>query len=205
MKKLVVPIVVAFVLWFVMFSPQTSGLLNFWLAMSISAVVLTTLSFAIDGKEVRDSIRFSWKDLAIGVVSAAVLWGIFWVGNFVSTKIFDFASGQIGSVYAMKDGENQTLIAILLLLLIGPAEEIFWHGFVQRNFSKKYGFLLTVGLTTLIYSVVHLPSLNFMLIMSAMVCGAFWGTLYYCNKNLLTTIVSHALWDCAVFIVFPIS
>jgi membrane protease YdiL (CAAX protease family) len=44
-----------------------------------------------------------------------------------------------------------------------------------------------------------------MLIMAALVCGAFWGLLYMLNKNLLTVLVSHALWDVAVFILFPIS
>lgn len=204
MKRLAVAVAVAFLLWFVMFSPLTGGTVNFWLAMSLSAVILLGMAFFADKKGIVDSVHFSWKDLLTGVVSAAVLWGIFWLGNFLSTKMFDFASGQIGSVYAMKDGCSQPLIAVLLLLLIGPAEEVFWHGFVQRKLSEKYGFFLTVGVTVLIYSAVHVPSLNFMLVMAALVCGAFWSTIYYFNRNLFTVIVSHSLWDCAVFVVFPI-
>jgi len=204
MKKLIIPIVIAFILWFIMFSPWTSHLVNFWGMMSVSALILLTFTILTEKKELLKAIRFSWKDCAIGIGSAAILWGIFWLGNFFSTLIFPFAESQIGGVYAMKDGTNYKLIALLLLFLIGPTEEIFWHGFVQRNLGTKYNWLITIGLTTFIYTIVHLPSFNFMLIMAAMVCGLFWGILYYFNKNLLTVIISHALWDVSVFILFPI-
>lgn len=205
MKKLVIAIVTAFVLWFLMFSPHTAGYLNFWYAMTFSAIVLTTLSLAMRGRQIIGSLRFSWKDLALGVGSAAVLWGVFWLGNYFSNLLFDFAQGQVAGVYAMKTGENQWLIALALLLVIGPAESIFWQGFVQNAIAEKLRFPWIVIVTTLIYSAVHIPSLNFMLIMAALVCGLFWCALYYYNRNLLTIIVSHALWDVSVFILFPIS
>ena len=207
MKKLFFPVLIAFILWFVMFTPVNlpTHSINFWLKMTVSTVLLIFLAFFIDRKEICRSFRFSWKDLFSGIGSAVVLWGIFWLGNIVSTCIFPFAARQIDGVYAMKNGSNPVVICLLLLFLIGPAEEIFWRGFVQRNFTKNFGIVLSVGLTALIYTLVHLPSFNFMLIMAAMVCGLFWGLLYYYNKNLLTVIISHALWDCAVFILFPIS
>ncbi|MGB4415561.1 MAG: CPBP family glutamic-type intramembrane protease [Paludibacter sp.] len=37
-----------------------------------------------------------------------------------------------------------------------------------------------------------------------MVCGIFWGLLYKYNKNLVTLIISHAVWDVSVLILFPI-
>lgn len=205
MKKLVVAIVTAFVLWFLMFSPLTAGYVNFWLAMSLSATLLVGFSVWFGKRQILSSLWFSWRDLGLGVVSAALLWGVFWLGNFFSNLLFDFAQGQVGSVYAMKDGNNQTVIAIALLLLIGPAEEIFWHGYVQNTLSQKIPSLWVVVCTALIYSLVHLPSLNFMLIMAAFVCGLFWSAIYYYNRNLLTVLVSHALWDVSVFVLFPIS
>lgn len=204
-KRLVVAIVTAFVLWFLMFSPLTAGYVNFWLTMSLAAVVLTAMAFAMRGRQIIGSLHFSWKDIGIGVGSAAVLWGVFWLGNYFSNLLFDFADAQVQSVYAIKSGGNQWLIALALLLVIGPAESIFWQGFVQNAIAEKLRFPWIVIVTTLIYSAVHIPSLNFMLIMAALVCGLFWCALYYYNRNLLTIIVSHALWDVSVFILFPIS
>ena len=205
MKKLVVAIVTAFVLWFVMFCPGIAGFVNFWYAMTFSAIVLTALSFAMGKGLIVRSIHFSWKDIGIGVGSAAVLWGVFWLGNYFSKLLFDFAEGQVQSVYAIKSCGNQWLIALTLLLVIGPAETLFWQGFVQNAIAEKLRFPWVIIVTALIYSAVHLPSLNFMLTMAALVCGLFWCALYYYNRNLLTIIVSHALWDVSVFILFPIS
>ena len=204
-KRLVIAIVTAFALWFVMFFPSIAGFINFWYAMTFSAIVLTTFSLAMGKDLIVRSIRFSWKDIGIGVGSAAVLWGVFWLGNYFSNLLFDFADAQVQSVYAIRSGGSQWLIALALLLVIGPAESFFWQGFVQNAIAEKLRFPWVVIATTLIYSAVHIPSLNFMLIMAALVCGLFWCALYYYNRNLLTIIVSHALWDVSVFILFPIS
>jgi membrane protease YdiL (CAAX protease family) len=46
---------------------------------------------------------------------------------------------------------------------------------------------------------------NFMLIMAAAVAGFIWGLAYrFFPERLGAIIISHALWDCAVFIWFPI-
>ena len=39
-----IAVAVAAVLWFVMFSPWTAPMVNFWYAMTASAVILVTLS-----------------------------------------------------------------------------------------------------------------------------------------------------------------
>ena len=105
----------------------------------------------------------------------------------------------------MKEGSSSTLIAIALLLLIGPAEEIFWRGYVQRTLAERWGANKGFIVATAIYTLVHIGSFNFMLIMSAMVCGIAWGLLYRIMPERFTAItLSHALWDAAVFVIFPI-
>ena len=205
MKKLIGAIVVAAIFWFIMFSPWTSIHINFWYVMLIAAGVLTTLSF-IFGKEWKSQISFNFKDVAIGIGSAVLLWGVFYLGNEISGLLFDFARPQVDTVYAMKDGESKLFLSLALLLWIGPAEEIFWRGYVQKTLSNsKYGEIKAFVITTLIYAFVHIWAFNFMLFMAALFCGIFWGFIYMKNKNLLTVLISHAIWDVAVFILFPIS
>ena len=44
-----------------------------------------------------------------------------------------------------------------------------------------------------------------LLIMAAAVAGGVWGLLYWLKPDWLPAlVVSHALWDAAVFVVFPI-
>lgn len=205
-KKILLPIAIAALLWAVMFSPWTAPHVNFWLTMSVAGVVLTTLSLALspDLLGVLKS-TFSAKHIALGVALAALLWCVFWVGDKVACWMFPFAEGEIGSIYSMKDGTSPWLIGPLLLLVIGPAEEIFWRGFVQRQFSLKMNPTWAFVLTTAIYALVHIWAGNFMLVVAAAVVGGVWGLLYRLwPKGLWTLIISHAVWDVVVFLVFPI-
>ncbi len=205
MKKQIIAISIAAILWFVMFSPWTSIYLNFWAAMSISAGILILMSFALE-KEWKSQFHLDIKSVIIGLVSACLLWGVFYIGNFLSIRLFDFASGQINSIYSLRDGNNYNLIALLLLFWIGPAEVIFWQGYIQRNWMEQFGNFKGFFFTILIYSLVHIWSFNFILVMAACVCGIFWGLMYWLikPKNLLPLLISHAVWDTMVFIIFPI-
>ena len=204
LKKPAAGVLLAAVLWTIMFSPWTAPHVNFWVMMTCSGAALTIFTtWARPGwwKEVR--LKFS--DVALGIALAAALWGVFWLGEFFSTLLFDFARGQVDSIYGMKEGENPLVLTLLMLLIIGPAEEIFWRGFIQNRFSARWNPNIGFIVTTLVYSLVHLSKFNFMLIMAAMVAGLVWGLAYRLfPERLGAIIISHALWDCAVFIWFPI-
>ncbi|MCL2872210.1 MAG: CPBP family intramembrane metalloprotease [Betaproteobacteria bacterium] len=199
------PIVVAAILWFIMFSPWTAPRLNFWWAMLFSASVLLIMS-AVFGRDWRPQFRLSARAVVIGLVSAAVLWGVFYLGHMLSTMLFSFAQPQVGAIYGLRDGNSHVWIALLLLFIVGPAETIFWQGFVQRTLMQRWGSLSGFVGTVLIYSLVHLWSFNLMLLMAAAICGAFWGGMYALLKprTLWPLLISHAVWDVMVFIVFPI-
>ena len=205
--RLLTPIMVAAGLWFYMFSPWTAGLTNFWYTMTASALILILMAWSL-GRDSQFSIfnfQFSSRQLLLGIALAAALWGVFWVGDKLSSLMFGFARGQVDSIYGMKTGIQPWIIALLLLFIIGPAEELFWRGFVQQQLSLHWGENWGVVVTTAIYTLIHLWSFNFMLIMAALVCGIVWGGLYRLQpKWLPALVVSHAVWDACVFVVFPI-
>lgn len=60
-------------------------------------------------------------------------------------------------------------------------------------------------LSVLAYGLVHLGSGSVTLVGAALVCGLFWGCLYQRFKSIWLNILSHALWDRAVFLVWPFS
>ena len=203
-KKLLSGICLAAVLWTIMFSPWTAPHVNFWVMMTCSGLTLTLYSTWAAPHWWKD-LRFRLSDILIGIALATVLWGLFWIGDRVSSMMFDFARPQVDMIYGMKDGENPLVLTLLMLFIIGPAEEIFWRGYIQKNLSvcrnPNWGFIIT----TLVYSLVHVSKFNFMLIMAAAVAGFIWGLVYrFFPERLGAIIISHALWDCAVFIWFPI-
>ena len=204
LAKPVTGCLIAAVLWTIMFSPWTAPHVNFWVMMTCSGIVLTTFS-TLARRDWWKEVKLDLTNIALGVALAAALWGVFWIGDKLSSLMFDFARPQVNLIYGMKDGENPWVLTILMLFIIGPAEEIFWRGFIQKSFSEKWNPNLGFIVTTLIYSLVHLSKFNFMLIMAALVAGLAWGLAYrFFPEKLGAIIISHALWDCAVFIWFPI-
>ena len=201
--RLVFALFTAAVLWFVMFSAWTAPHLNFWWAMTASALVLTTLALTSPEWR-RPAVRLP-HDALLGVLIAAALWVAFWVGDKLSQWLFDFARPQVDLIYSMKSGQPSWLLGLLLLFIIGPAEELFWRGYVQRTLACRWSPNAAFVVTTLVYALVHLPSMNFMLIMAALVCGIAWGGLYRLfPERLAAIILSHALWDAAAFVWLPL-
>lgn len=204
MKQLACTILLATVLWTVMFSPWTAPHVNFWWMMTGSACILSGFATLFNPGWWK-RLRFTPNQLFWGIAIAVALWGVFWVGDKLSQLMFDFARPQVDTIYGMKDGESPWLLTALMLFLIGPAEEIFWRGYVQEKLSLRWNANTGFIVTTAIYALVHAGSCNFMLTMAALVAGAAWGLLYRLFPQYFTAIIiSHALWDVAVFIWFPI-
>lgn len=204
MKKVIFAVAVAAVLWTLMFSPLTAPRLDFWWMMTGSACLLTLLSTLFRPHWWR-GLSWTPANILLGVALAAVLWGIFWTGDKVSSWLFNFARPQVDAIYGIKEGTSACLLSFLLLFLIGPAEEIFWRGYVQHTFSIKWGRNTGFIVTSLIYALVHAPSCNFMLVMAAFVAGVVWGAVYrFFPERFPAVVISHAMWDAAVFVWFPI-
>ena len=120
MRKLIFTLVLAAVLWTVMFSPLTAPHINFWWMMTASALTLSILSTCFNPGWWKE-VKWSVPDLLLGVLIAAMLWGIFWTGDKVSSWLFDFARPQVNLIYGMKEGESPWLLSVLMLFLLGPA------------------------------------------------------------------------------------
>ena len=151
---------------------------------------------AVDGSSVRRLLTTRrWPEVAIGVGGAAVLYGVFWIGEQLLAWALPALSRQVGELYLIR-GQTRSRNMPLVLLVIGPAEELFWRGFVQY----RAGFALAlVG-----YAAVHVWERKAVLILAAAAGGAFWGGLLAWRGDLVAPIVCHALWDLAVVVWFPI-
>ncbi len=192
-------VLLAFLLWGGTFAwPRGS----FWLKISFSAALLAAASLRWRPRPLSDLLPGP-GDFIRGTAGAAALYLVFWAGRGISFACFDFAGRQIEDIYHRGEGTPAWVIVGLLLLVTGPAEEIFWRGTLQQALMERLGRLRGWAATTALYAAVHVASLNFMLVGAAAVAGAFWGGWYARGGSLPAVIVSHALWSSVVFSVFP--
>lgn len=199
-KQVVITIFLAGIFWFIIFRLQ---IFNFWLAMSMAVLVLSSLAFLWGGNPIRRK-DFNLKAVLTGIISAFLLYGIFYLGNVFSRLLFDFAGSQIVSIYGIRS-EGETLpIFLVLFFITSPGEEIFWRGFLQKWAMDKYGRFNGFLLGSILYAAVHIVSGNFMLVMAALVAGLFWGLMYLIEENIVPLIISHALWTVGIFLFFPV-
>jgi uncharacterized protein len=152
-----------------------------------------------------EAFRFDLQAVWTGIGSAVLLYVIFGVGRIIAMALFDFAGGQIGDIYHKGAGTPLWSIALLLFFVTGPAEEIFWRGYLQRNLMQRFGLWPGWAIATAIYAAVHACSLNFMLVGAAAVAGAFWGALYLWRGRLMPVIISHSVWSAAIFAFLPMN
>jgi len=173
---------------------------NFWIKIGISVLIVVSYSLLWQ----RPHVPFRLRSIILGVLSAAVLYGIFFLGNLLAPYFIHQAPAQVGGIYDLGSGTHRILIFLLLLLITGPGEEIFWRGFLQSRMMDRFGTTPGYVVATLVYAGVHVFSGNPVLILAALVAGAFWGALYLWTRNVALLIVSHSLWSAFIFAVFPI-
>ena len=192
-----IPLAVA--VWIVIFAWRPA---NFWLLMAAGTGGLGGLALCLRGVfPIEEGVGA--QDLGIGAAAAAALYGVCALGRAIAGRLLPSAPGQISDVYALRAQAPWPVIALLLILVVGPGEEVFWRGLVQWGLVRRFGPGLGWGAATAIYGGVHAAAANPMLILAALVAGGFWGLLYLRIGRIAPLIVSHVLWDLAVFLLLP--
>jgi membrane protease YdiL (CAAX protease family) len=174
---------------------------NFWDRMTGTGLALGSLAL-VSQPQLRKT-RIGIKEIFLGLGSAAALYGIFHIGDRVSRIIIPNGGAQIDEIYKLKRMRPREELMTRLTIVIGPAEEFFWRGFLQdglmSHFGKFWGWLAG----TAAYGGAHIASGNFTLVGAATVAGAYWGGLYALGVPLGALIVSHIVWDNVIFLIAP--
>jgi membrane protease YdiL (CAAX protease family) len=174
---------------------------EFWIVLASSTLALLILAVSVSRGKL--GVGPTAVLVLYGVLSAILMYAVFYYG-FQATKSSPIFSQGINHVYALRWDEPPWLVALLLVFPIGPGEELYWRGLIQRTFSERKGRYLGVGLASIAYSLVHIPTFNLPLILAALICGLVWGSMYAITNSLTPGIVSHVLWDVMIFVLLPL-
>jgi membrane protease YdiL (CAAX protease family) len=92
---------------------------------------------------------------------------------------------------------------VLSLLVMVPAEELFWRGLTVGRFEVSLSATAAAGLAWLLYVVANAPSRSLPIVAGAVVGGALWTGLAWWSGGVLASLVSHILWTGAMLTLPP--
>jgi membrane protease YdiL (CAAX protease family) len=174
---------------------------RFWQRMTRTGAVLGSMALVADPSLRR--IRVRTRDVLMGLGAAAGLYGIFQIGDRTARRLMPKGGEEIGAIYGLRELRPTGELAARLALVIGPAEELFWRGLVQRLAVRLHGRWKGAALTAAAYGGAHAVTGNLTLVGAAGVAGAYWSGLAAAGLPMGALIVSHIAWDLWIFLVAP--
>jgi uncharacterized protein len=174
---------------------------RFWSRMTVTGAMLGGLALVANPRLRRT--RVGPRELAVGLASAAALYGTFKLGDRFARRFVPGGDAQIRDIYSLRELAPHGETALRLVTVIGPAEELFWRGLVQEALMRRYGRWTGAAMAAAAYSAVHVTTGNFTLVGAAGVAGAHWCVLYAAGVPIGALIVSHCAWDVWIFLVQP--
>jgi hypothetical protein len=174
---------------------------RFWQRMTATGLALGGLAVATSS-DARD-VRIRGREVILGLGSAATLYATFQVGDRFARRFVPGGDRQIREIYALRSLRPRPEIAARLAAIIGPAEELFWRGFVQPAFAARLGRWRGAAAAAGAYAGVHVVTGNVTLLGAAGVAGAHWSALRAAGMPMGALIVSHVAWDIWIFLVQP--
>ena len=131
--------------------------------------------------------------LAVGLASGLILY----VGTRVFVVVADrwepFRRHVMEKYQEAAEVPLKEALALSLLIMV-PAEELFWRGLFQARLDQSLPALAAGAWTWLAYVGVNLSSGSLPIIAGAVVGGALWAALAVWSGGMLASISSHMLW-----------
>jgi membrane protease YdiL (CAAX protease family) len=156
-----------------------------FLVMGIAAVVVR--------RPVAATKVGSGTALAVGLASGLLLY----IGTRVFVVIADrwepFRRHVVEKYQEAAEVPLKEALALSLLIMV-PAEELFWRGLFQARLDQSLPALAAGAWTWLAYIGVNLSSGSLPIIAGAVVGGALWAGLAVWSGGMLASISSHMLW-----------
>ncbi len=187
-------------IWYLLFNYSQ---LPYWGILSAIMIVLGCLAIYNYPDTLQTNLKAWLRYLTIGTFAAVVLYLLFFF-FFKLTSIFPLLRDQVSALYQTSGHGQQIGFKSILLIPIGIGEELFWRGLVQRKMIGRFGRYRGFGIALGLYFLINLCSLNLAMAAASLLAGFVWGMLTIHFKHIGPALVTHLLWDLAIFAWFPL-
>ena len=201
------------------FGPTGSGVASFWLLSVVPTLALGVLAAVWARREtlLREWLTPRWGDFTRGLMGAVALFGLAWAFAHGVAPVGSPREIWLASLYS-RIGDPRVLRgrgAVLALAVVGAAlaEELVWRGMVTRLLAERVGSRAAWWWAAALYALAYVPSAfvladgstpNPLLVLTALAGGLLWGAMARAFGRLVPSVLSHALFDWAVVMMFPL-
>ncbi len=180
-----------------------SHVYGIWGALGVSALVLSAVVLALEGRAVVGNgrhARMSPLGVAAGLVMAGGTVALF----APVTTAFPALFGDVARLYEAF-GDPGSIATMVLLPVIVIGEEIVWRGAVQGALARRMRWLPAAIAGALVYALAHTPVGSPALVLACLGAGFCWSALRGLTDSLPATIVAHLVWDFVVLVVHQLT
>jgi CAAX protease family protein len=135
--------------------------------------------------------------LAVGLGSGVLLYVGTLVFVLLASRWEPFARG-VADEYGQAAEISLTRSLLLSLVIMVPAEELFWRGLFQARLDRAMAAGAAAAVAVLGYLLANLPSRSLPIAAGAVVGGALWCGLFWWSGGVLACLASHILWTGAM-------
>lgn len=162
-------------------------------------VGLDAIDFTLD---VRDNIMFAVIITVLMILFAVII-------SYISLQLgIEAAENQVLEFF--QQGDIYVFAFVLLtVFIVAPAEEFLFRGVVQYRFNNVVGPIVSIVLTSILFSLFHIPAMIesssveiAVYLVSLFVGSLLLGYAYERTNNLFVPIISHAFYNSVIALQF---
>jgi membrane protease YdiL (CAAX protease family) len=149
---------------------------------------------------------FAWADyglspislggLGLGSLLGLLLAGLPLLGGLGAGSLQSLGAGI--AIFGTQEVAQTMLLAALLALASGLGEEIAFRGYIQAQITQKYGRVVAILFTALLFSLAHpfaQTEYPLLYLLSAFGVGLVMSLAYLASGSLWTAIGLHVIWN----------
>ena len=136
----------------------------------------------------------------IGIVAAIPPFAVLSLDLELETPAFPSHRNLLESLLRPLFGKWSILQLFVISLIAGISEEAFFRGAIQGSLADRVGVIVAVVLASALFGAFHLLTWTYAII--AAFIGAYLGLLWIWTGNLLTPMITHAVYDFAALVYF---
>lgn len=155
---------------------------------------------ALAGQPILTAVRWNPKDAVIGVGASVPLFAFFVWSLKTRVPVFFRHRHVLNSLLPQMFGSWSTMQLLIISISAGICEEALFRGAIQGSLADRIDWRLALLLASAAFGISHPITRTYAIISG--VIGAYLGLLWTWSDNLLTPIITHAVYDFAALVYF---